>query len=114
MKIPAGSPLSIRMAVSFSSAPTLISSAVRELNISGRGITMVANPKGKFVTAGYSRVLKQGGGGPAESSIVGSVVVDQVYAQNQHESVWFKHPRGGQAMYLHDPLFANSGSYMQR
>ena len=33
-------------------------------------------------------------------TLTGSVIVDQVYAQNQHESTWFKHPRGGSAKYL--------------
>lgn len=48
-----------------------------------------------------------------EGDLVGRVVVDQVYAQNQHESSWFKHPRGGQDHYLRDPLFDKVDQYMQ-
>lgn len=33
-------------------------------------------------------------------TLSGSIIVDQVYAQNQHESTWFKHPRGGSAKFL--------------
>lgn len=42
----------------------------------------------------------------------GQVVVDQAYAQNQHESSWFKHPEGGKAYFLRDPLFSQmQGDY---
>lgn len=34
----------------------------------------------------------------------GTVTIDQVYAQNQHETKSFRHPRGGQAKYLEDAL----------
>lgn len=30
--------------------------------------------------------------------------VNQPYAQDQHQSVWYKHPRGGRARYLGGPL----------
>jgi len=42
------------------------------------------------------------------------VIVDQAYAQDQHESVWYKHPAGGKAKYLSDPLFVKSGVRLQR
>lgn len=45
--------------------------------------------------------------------LVGHVVVDQVYAHYQHAHPQFKHPRGGQAFYLEDPLYEHTGSYMQ-
>lgn len=48
-----------------------------------------------------------------KGKLVGAVVVDQVYAQNQHQSAWFKHPRGGKAFYLRDPLLANQDRYLQ-
>lgn len=34
--------------------------------------------------------------------------VNQPYAQNQHQSVWFKHPHGGRAFYLGGPLLENA------
>lgn len=34
--------------------------------------------------------------------------VDQPYAQNQHQSVWFKHPHGGRSLYLGGPLLENA------
>jgi hypothetical protein len=43
----------------------------------------------------------------------GKVEVDQVYARYQHEGLDFKHPRGGQAKYLEQPLYANVALYMR-
>jgi hypothetical protein len=34
--------------------------------------------------------------------------VNQPYAQNQHQSVWFNHPHGGRSMYLGGPLLENA------
>lgn len=45
--------------------------------------------------------------------VTGSVVVDQVYAQYQHEGLDLRHPRGGQAKYLEAPLVEHSGEYWQ-
>jgi hypothetical protein len=45
--------------------------------------------------------------------LVGHVEVNQVYAHYQHAHPEFKHPRGGQAFYLEDPLYERTGSYMQ-
>ncbi len=42
-----------------------------------------------------------------------TVVVDQIYAANQHESLHFQHPRGGQAKYLEAPLFAKHPAWIQ-
>ena len=56
--------------------------------------------------------------------LVGTVVVDQIYAAAQHESVWVtgplaghvirNHPRGGQAKFLEQPLFENAERYFKR
>jgi hypothetical protein len=56
-------------------------------------------------------------------NLVGSVIVDQVYAASQHEGHWVtgplaghvirRHPRGGQAKYLEQPLFEKAGDYMK-
>ena len=45
--------------------------------------------------------------------IKGQVKVDQVYAHYQHEGASFKHPRGGKAYYLRDPLYQKHGEYLQ-
>lgn len=49
----------------------------------------------------------------AGGSIAASVVVDQVYAHYQHEHLEFKHPKGGQAKYLEQPLYDNYGNYLK-
>jgi hypothetical protein len=41
-------------------------------------------------------------------SITAGCTVNQPYAQNQHQSFWFKHPRGGRALYLGGPLLENA------
>lgn len=46
--------------------------------------------------------------------LTGSVTVDQVYAHMQHEALDFKHPEGGQAKYLEQPLYDNAHDYVQR
>jgi hypothetical protein len=43
----------------------------------------------------------------------GSVEVNQVYAHFQHEGLDLKHPHGGQAKYLEEPLYANVNKYME-
>jgi hypothetical protein len=44
----------------------------------------------------------------------GRVVVDQVYAKFQHEDLSLRHPRGGQARYLSQPLLDNRDDYLER
>lgn len=46
--------------------------------------------------------------------LAGRVVVDQPYAQDQHETLIYNHPAGGKARYLGDPLFEHAPRYMQR
>lgn len=41
------------------------------------------------------------------------VTVDQVYAKYQHEGLDLKHPEGGQAKYLQQPLFAERDRYLR-
>jgi hypothetical protein len=43
----------------------------------------------------------------------GQVTVDQVYAHYQHEGLDFKHPRGGEALYLQRPLFEHYSAYLR-
>jgi hypothetical protein len=43
----------------------------------------------------------------------GRVIVDQRYAQFQHEDLTLNHPRGGEAQYLARPLMENYARYFQ-
>lgn len=49
-----------------------------------------------------------------EERVVGTVEVDQVYARYQHEGIDFKHPRGGQAMYLKQPMVDLADEHLRR
>lgn len=49
-----------------------------------------------------------------DTDLVGILVVDQVYAQYQHEDLSLRHPGGGQAKYLEKPLYDEAPSYLQR
>lgn len=40
--------------------------------------------------------------------ITAGCTVNQPYAQNQHQSAWFRHPHGGRAFYLGGPLMENA------
>lgn len=42
-------------------------------------------------------------------NLEGKLVVNQAYAQAQHEELTWKHPHGGRAKYLQHPLYENSG-----
>lgn len=55
-------------------------------------------------------LLARIGDGPLDSKLG----VDQVYARYQHEGLHFRHPRGGQAKYLEQPLYAQAPAYMQK
>lgn len=46
-------------------------------------------------------------------NLVGSVVVDQVYAKYQHEDLSLRHPGGGKAGYLRDPLFSGHTGWLR-
>lgn len=50
-------------------------------------------------------------GGPAVKS---RVLVNQPYAQDQHETLFYRHAGGGQAKYLEEPLFANTPRRLQK
>lgn len=63
----------------------------------------------RFVGDGAARVRAQVGRG----DLRGRLIVDQPYAQLQHEDVGLHHPRGGQAKYLEAPLLAEGGKYVQ-
>lgn len=46
--------------------------------------------------------------------LTGKVIVDQVYAQYQHEGLDLRHPEGGQAKYLEEPLHKRANRYGSR
>lgn len=45
--------------------------------------------------------------------ITAGCTVDQPYAQDQHETMHYKHPRGGRARYLGGPLLENNFENME-
>ena len=45
--------------------------------------------------------------------LAGMVRVDQIYAMAQHEHLDWNHPRGGQALYLQEPLMSNYRGYLE-
>jgi hypothetical protein len=69
----------------------------------------VQNPRGKFVTEGYERLSKLVGTG----NLKGSVEIDQLYAQDQHETFTYKHVHGGIPKYLSVPLSVRSSKYWE-
>lgn len=63
--------------------------------------------KRSFVNDGVPDLLDRVGDG----LLRGRLKDDQVYAQYQHERLDLKHPRGGKARYLADPLMAEHQQY---
>ena len=57
-----------------------------------------------------ARQVKEGGSGDA---IVGEVGFNEPYALVQHERLDYKHPKGGKAKYLEDPLKMQAAAYEQ-
>lgn len=47
-------------------------------------------------------------------ALLGKLVVDQVYAQIQHEDLTLKHQPGRKARYLAEPLFDRNNEHMNR
>jgi hypothetical protein len=45
--------------------------------------------------------------------LVGSVIVDQIYAHYQHERLDLHHPRGGGPKYLERPLYEDASLFME-
>lgn len=48
-----------------------------------------------------------------QGDLVGSVEIDQVYAKYQHEGLDLRHPEGGKAKYLEDPLMEHGPEYLR-
>lgn len=45
--------------------------------------------------------------------IKSTTTVNQPYAQDQHETMYYRHPRGGMAKYLENPMFAEYREWLQ-
>lgn len=43
-----------------------------------------------------------------------TVTVNQPYAQDQHETLFYRHPRGGRAKFLELPLYENATSWVNK
>lgn len=61
-------------------------------------------------TDGIQELIERTGG----PTIKATVTVDQPYAQDQHETLFYRHPRGGRAKYLEGPLFEGHREWIQR
>lgn len=48
-----------------------------------------------------------------DGKLVGKVEVSQIYAHYQHEGLDLRHPRGGQAKFLEQPVISGVDSHMQ-
>ncbi|WP_190824679.1 hypothetical protein [Saccharopolyspora pogona] len=48
-----------------------------------------------------------------DGDLQGRLVIDQIYARRQHEELTWRHPRGGQAKYLEQPLHTEHRRYLQ-
>lgn len=58
---------------------------------------------------GIQDLIDRTAGPPIQSR----VTVDQIYAQDQHETMYYRHPRGGGPKYLEGPLFAQHPKWIQ-
>lgn len=63
----------------------------------------------KRASQGIAQLIDRTSGPDVEAS----VVVDQVYAQIQHEALEFRHPRGGMAKFLEVPVFSGCAGWIQ-
>jgi len=64
---------------------------------------------GKKASVGIQQLINRTSGPVLRDT----VVVDQVYAEMQHEALEFRHPRGGRAKYLEKPLFEETPYWLQ-
>ena len=77
------------------------------LDLQGKAQRFAPVDTGDLRGSGYSTV------GEEEDLIVGEVGFSEPYALEQHENVYFVHPKGGQAKYLESPLSENTKKYSQ-
>jgi hypothetical protein len=65
------------------------------------------------VNTGDLQGTARSGADEHKNGVAGYVSFDTPYATRQHEEVWYKHPKGGQAKYLETPLKANLSKYVE-
>lgn len=58
---------------------------------------------------GIQQLIQRTTGG----KVTATVTVDQPYAQDQHETLYYRHPRGGRAKFLEAPLFESHVGWIQ-
>lgn len=61
----------------------------------------------------YDRI-EQLGQAVGNGELIGKVEVDQAYAKYQHQSLDLHHPRGGKAMFLHDPMIGGVDDHLRK
>lgn len=64
---------------------------------------------GKRAVDGIQQLIQRTTGGAVKAT----VTVDQPYAQDQHETLFYRHPRGGRAKFLEGPLFENHREWIE-
>lgn len=64
----------------------------------------------KKASVGIQQLLDRTGG----AKLRATVEVDQPYAQDQHETLFYRHPRGGQAKFLEEPLMSKHPQWLQK
>lgn len=81
---------------------------------SGRGIGKRTLPQAaaEGVEVDFAVVARSGDPTGRGDWIVGKVGFGVPYAQRQHEETEWRHPKGGQALYLSEPLEAHGNAYL--
>lgn len=63
----------------------------------------------RSASQGIRDLIRRTGGRDVQAT----VLVDQPYAQDQHETLYYRHPRGGRAKYLEAPLMESHRGWIQ-
>jgi hypothetical protein len=75
------------------------------LDLQGEAQRIAPVDKGDLRGSGYSTVEEE------ENEIIGEVGFTEPYALEQHENLYFTHPKGGQAKYLEGPFNEKKKKY---
>lgn len=65
---------------------------------------------GKRAIVGIQELIDRTGG----AKLTATVEVNQPYAQDQHETMWYRHPRGGKPKFLEEPLYADHRKWIEQ
>jgi hypothetical protein len=77
------------------------------LDLCGKSKQLAPVDTGDLRGSGYAKV------DDVPTGIKGEVGFVTPYALVQHETLWFRHPKGGQAKYLEQPTKENESKYKQ-